>query len=164
MGSLVSCIELLFDAFDAGVAGLEPFRVAGSDICRSRLDSPKISPKLFLLVEVDVRAEVKVGVGRGSSLGTLRSELSVDDLPRKPTREARGEELVEALEPCRNSGTGEGEVRTGDAIGVRYSCASWLSVGCNRKACPGSAGITRRLPLRDVAGGSVACGSAGCDF
>ena len=72
-----------------------------------------------------------MGVGNGSSLGTFRKELSVDDRSRSPTFEARGDELVEALEPCLKRGPGvfdfAGELRDGDANGDRNSCPSRLS-------------------------------------
>lgn len=90
-----------------------------------------------------------MGVGSASSLGTFRKELSVDDLPRRPSLEFRGEELVEALEPCRKSGTGEGdfagEARAGDAKGERNSCPSGLSVDSNRKDCTAGDSATRFL-------------------
>jgi hypothetical protein len=46
-----------------------------------------------------------VGVGRGSSLGIFFKELRVDDLPRMPSLERVGEDLLEALDPCRKRGT-----------------------------------------------------------
>ena len=65
----------------------------------------KRSPKLFRPVEVDVRVDGSVGVGKGSSLGIFRRELKVDDLSRKPSLERVGEDLVEAVDPCLKSGT-----------------------------------------------------------
>lgn len=98
-----------------------------------------------------------MGVGKGSSLGTFRNELSVDDRPRRPTLEARGDELVEALEPCLKRGTGAldfaGEVRDGEASGDRNSCPSRLSF---RRACTAgdSAPKVRRVVLRGGTGGA----------
>jgi hypothetical protein len=127
---------LFFDVLDTGVAGPEYRGSEGSDIWRSRCERPKRSPKLFLLVDVDVRADAKVGVGSGSSLGTFLKEFKVDDRPRRPTLECRGDELLEAVEPCLNSGVGvggfEGELRDGEARGDRNSCDSRFSF---RKAC-----------------------------
>lgn len=51
-----------------------------------------------------MRAEGNVGVGKGSSLGTFRKELSVEDLPRMPSLARVGEDLEdEAVEDCRSS-------------------------------------------------------------
>ena len=46
-----------------------------------------------------------MGVGNGSSLGTFRKELRVDDLPRIPSRVRVGDDDVEAPDPCRKRGT-----------------------------------------------------------
>jgi hypothetical protein len=54
---------------------------------------------------VEVRVDGNVGVGRGSSLGIFLKELRVDDLPRMPSLERVGEDLLEALDPCRKRGT-----------------------------------------------------------
>jgi hypothetical protein len=97
-----------------------------------------------------------VGVGNGSSLGTFRKErkeLKVDDLPRMPSLEGLGEELVEALESCRNIGTPVEsfveEGRTGEGRGVANSCASTSSVDVEGdcKDCEGYAapGLTTEL-------------------
>jgi hypothetical protein len=51
-----------------------------------------------------VRVDGKVGVGKGSALGTFRNELNVEDLPRIPSLARVGEDLLDAVEPCRNSG------------------------------------------------------------
>jgi hypothetical protein len=48
---------------------------------------------------VEVRVDGNVGVGRGSSLGIFLKELRVDDLPRMPSLERVGEDLLEALDP-----------------------------------------------------------------
>ncbi len=91
--------------FEPGVAGPDPcFGNGGSEFCRKRWDNPNKSPKLFRPVDVEVRAEGNVGVGKGSSLGTFRKELSVEDLPRMPSLARVGEDLEdEAVEDCRNS-------------------------------------------------------------
>lgn len=83
----------------------EPFLgKGGSEFWRSLCESPKRSPKLFLPVDVEVRVEGSVGVGRLSSLGMFLRELSVEDLPRIPSRDFVGEECVDALESWRISG------------------------------------------------------------
>jgi hypothetical protein len=105
MGSRVNCIELFFDVLDPGVARPEPCRGnGGSEFCRKRWDNPNRSPKLFRPVDVEVRVDGSVGVGKGSSLGIFRKELKVDDRPRIPSLARVGEDLEdEAVDPCRNS-------------------------------------------------------------
>jgi hypothetical protein len=51
-----------------------------------------------------VRVEGRVGVGKASSLGAFLKELKVDDRPRMPNLARVGDDLVDALEPWRNSG------------------------------------------------------------
>lgn len=85
------------------MAGPELWGNGGSEFWCSLVDRPKRSPKLFLPVEVDVRVNGRGGVGKASSLGILRKELKVDDLPRIPSLERVGEDLLEALDPCRMS-------------------------------------------------------------
>jgi hypothetical protein len=98
-------MEFFFDVLEPGVAGPEPFRGnGGSEFCRRRWDNPNRSPKLFLPVEVEVRVDGSVGVGKGSSLGIFRKELNVDDLPRIPSLARVGDDLEdEAVDPCLNS-------------------------------------------------------------
>jgi hypothetical protein len=104
VGSLVSCIELFFEVFEPGVAGPEPRGNGGSEFCRSLWERPKRSPKLFRPVDVDVRVDGRVGVGNGSSPGIFRKELNVEDLPRIPSLARVGEDVVDALDPCRRIG------------------------------------------------------------
>ena len=94
-------MELFFDVLEPGVTRPELCRGnGGSEFCLSRWDKPKRSPKLFLPVDVDVRVDGRVGVGNWSSLGMFRKELNVDDLPRKPSRERVGDDLLlEAVDP-----------------------------------------------------------------
>jgi hypothetical protein len=113
-------------------------------------------------VEVDVRADARVGVGKGSSLGTFLRELSVEDRSRRPALEGRGDELVEALEPCLKRGAGvdgfAGDVRDGEANGDRNSCPSRLSF---LRACTAgdSAPRVRAAGFTEGTGGGNACGS-----
>jgi hypothetical protein len=51
-----------------------------------------------------VRVDGIVGVGKGSSIGMLRKELNVEDLPRMPSLARVGEDLVDALDPWRRIG------------------------------------------------------------
>lgn len=98
----MSCIELFFELSDRGVPKPEPCR-GGSLFCLSRFERLNRSPKLFRPVDVEVRVEAIVVVGRLSSLGMLRRELSVEDRPRSPSL-LDGDDLLEAVEGCRASG------------------------------------------------------------
>lgn len=86
---------------DAGVTGPdECLGKGGSEFWRNLLERPKISPKLFLPVEVDVRVETlgTPGVGKGS-LTVLGADSIVDDLSRSPVLlRLVGEEAIETLE------------------------------------------------------------------
>lgn len=103
VGSLVICIELFFDVLEPGVAGPEFRGNGGSEFWRRRAERPNRSPKLFRPVEVEVRPDAgRVGVGRLSSLGMFRRELSVDDLPRCPSLFRVGEDMEDAADSFLN--------------------------------------------------------------
>ena len=118
MGSLVNCIELFLEVLEPGVAGPEPLGNGGSEFWRSLCERLKRSPKLFRPVDVDVLVDGRVGVGNGSSLGMFRKELNVEDLPRIPSLDRVGEDLVDALDPCRRIGI----LGPGDAVFAKMLC------------------------------------------
>lgn len=92
-------------------------------------------------MEVDVRVDGKGGVGKGSSFGKFRNEFNVDDLPLRPSLARVGDDVVDALELCRNNGT-PGPARAaldltradGEGKGVANPWPSTSSVDGERKA------------------------------
>src|SRR4051794_30624859 len=126
-GSRASCIELFLDVLEPGVAGPDPWWKGGSEFCRSLWDRPKRSPKLFLPVEVEVRVEGSVGVGKESSVGMFLKERKVDDLPLGPSLARLGDDFVDAAEPCRNRGTPGAAANAVEAF-ARAAC-EWFGDG-----------------------------------
>jgi hypothetical protein len=94
-------MELFLVVLESGLVCPELFGIGSG---RRRCDKLNKSPKLFLLVEVDVRLEGKVGVPNVSSVCVFFREVTVEDLSRRPSLERVGEERLDAAESRRTSG------------------------------------------------------------